>query len=527
MISKKILILKIICFMVIGINFVYAAPNGGNVTHGLAEISGSDQMTITQTSDKAVIEWGSFDINKGETVTFNQPSSSSLVLNKVIGGDLTTIAGSLNANGNVFIVNQAGIAISGSASINVGGLLVSSANITDKNFLAGTYLFSDATANVENRGAININDGGFAILMGARVANYGVIAAKLGTVLLASGADFRLTFLDNDLIGFNVEKAFADATIINSGTINADGSIVVMTAKNAGDIVKNVINNTGVITAGAISNKGGEVHLIADGGSIISKGTINAPVMNVVASGNAVLDLKNGDKKLDIDAQNIDIIGENLDITFKNDTNLIDLNNDGYSLTGENVSITSDFNISFSNTASVKTLNINSKSFKFAGLTSSIIGNEVSIITNSNIDGTGKIKADSVYLKGTTIGVGKGSSLLIDALEGRFEATGGVAGAPSINITSSSWIHGVENFAFVTQGLVYLNGKKTDTWIYPLVVEAESRNLSPIEETNASEFPEYKLLRGFEAKKDLLTNDSKKMEKAKLMTIGDGVYKIR
>lgn len=533
MISKKTLTLQVFSFMMVVVNFATAAPSGSDVKHGKIEISGIDQMTITQTSDKAIINWDSFNIGKGESVTFKQPSSSSLVLNRVIGGDMTKIAGSLNANGNVFLVNQAGIAISGGASINVGGFLASSAGITDNDFINAdfedgtTYKFTDATKNVENSGVINISDGGFAVLMGARVANYGTIAVKLGTVHLASGTDFRLTFLDNDLIGFGIEKEITDAQILNSGKINADGSIIVMTAKNAGDIMKNVINNTGVITAGAINKKGGEVHLIADGGSVISKGTVNAPIMKVEAvGGNAVLDVK-GDKKLDINAGNVDIIGENLDITLKGNTILKDLNNDGHSLQGNNVSITSDSNISFFNTAFVQTLKIDSINFKFADLSSSIIGNEVSIITSSNIDGTGKIKADNVYLKGTTIGTGKDSSLFIDALKGRFEATEGVKDVASINITASSWINGAKNFEFITQGLVYLNGKKTDTWVNPLVVDAESRDFSPIEETNASEFPEYKLLRGLEAKKDLLANDSVKSKKATSLILGDGIYKIR
>ncbi len=52
---------------------VYAAPNGASVVHGDVNISQNGSNTvINQNTDKAIINWDSFNVNKGESVLFNQ-----------------------------------------------------------------------------------------------------------------------------------------------------------------------------------------------------------------------------------------------------------------------------------------------------------------------------------------------------------------------------------------------------------------------------------------------------------------------
>ena len=74
-------------------HYAFANPLGGDVTHGSAVISGegSTNVTITQSSDKAVIEWDSFSVGTNERVDFVQPSSLSVTANKVIGQDPSQI----------------------------------------------------------------------------------------------------------------------------------------------------------------------------------------------------------------------------------------------------------------------------------------------------------------------------------------------------------------------------------------------------------------------------------------------------
>ena len=235
---------------------VYAAPNGANVVHGNVNISQSGSNTIiNQNTDKAIINWNSFDVNKGESVLFNQNSSSSIILNRVI--------------------NQAGVLVGNGASINTNSFLAGAANINDNDFIAGKYNFYGAQGNVINNGSIKVQDGGYAVLMGKNIENNGLISAKLGKIYLSSGETFRMDMSGNDLIGVEVEKGITDAYISNTGYIKAEGGTIIMTAKNASDVIRQAVNNTGVIDASSISYKGGKVILGAENGQVINDGEIN------------------------------------------------------------------------------------------------------------------------------------------------------------------------------------------------------------------------------------------------------------
>ena len=255
---------------------VYAAPNGANVVHGNVNISQSGSNTIiNQNTDKAIINWNSFDVNKGESVLFNQNSSSSIILNRVTNGLPTSIFGNISANGNVFILNQAGVLVGNGASINTNSFLAGAANINDNDFIAGKYNFYGAQGNIINNGSIKVQDGGYAVLMGKNVENNGLISAKLGKIYLSSGETFRMDMSGNDLIGVEVEKGITDAYISNTGHIQAEGGTIIMTAKNASDVIRQAVNNTGVIDASSISYKGGKVILGAENGQVINDGEIN------------------------------------------------------------------------------------------------------------------------------------------------------------------------------------------------------------------------------------------------------------
>jgi len=184
--------LAISLMMSLGAN-VYAQPVGGVVTAGGASISsGAGSTTITQSTQNAAINWQSFSIAAGETVQFVQPNSSSVTLNRVLGSDPSSILGSLSANGKVFLVNPNGILFGKGAQVNVGGLVASTLNITDSDFMNGIYKFSGTgNGTVLNQGAINA-DGGYVALLGANVSNEGVISARLGTIALAAGDAIKI-----------------------------------------------------------------------------------------------------------------------------------------------------------------------------------------------------------------------------------------------------------------------------------------------------------------------------------------------
>jgi len=115
---------------------VAQAVGTGSIVAGQGTITTSGATTaIDQASDRMIINWNNFDVGKGEAVNITQPSTQAAVLNRVTGGDPTSILGRLSANGRVFIVNPNGITIGGGAQINVGGLIASSLNMTNKAFM--------------------------------------------------------------------------------------------------------------------------------------------------------------------------------------------------------------------------------------------------------------------------------------------------------------------------------------------------------------------------------------------------------
>jgi trimeric autotransporter adhesin len=250
----------------------YALPANGTVVAGSATITGSsNNMTISQSSQNAALNWQSFNIGTGEAVHFVQPNSSSVALNRVLGADPSSILGTLSANGKVFIVNPNGILFGKGASVNVGGLVASTRNISDSDFMAGNYKF-DGTGNgsVLNQGTINA-DGGYVALLGASVSNEGTINARLGTVALAAGNAITLDVAGDGLLNVAVDQGSVNALVQNGGMIQADGGQVLLTAQAAGTLLQTVVNNTGIIQAQTIENHNGTIKLLGD----MQSGTVN------------------------------------------------------------------------------------------------------------------------------------------------------------------------------------------------------------------------------------------------------------
>ena len=196
-----------------------AGPNGGTVVGGSATIqgAGTGTVTINQSSQKAIINWNTFDIGNGETTTFNQPNSSSIALNRVVGGlGPTQLLGTLLANGQVFVINGDGILIGPNAVINTAGFLATTNDIRDADFMAGKYNFTipgNPNASVVNQGTITAASGGFAALVAPGVRNSGTITATLGTVSLAAGNAFTLDFYGDRLITLAVGDQIAGQVI--------------------------------------------------------------------------------------------------------------------------------------------------------------------------------------------------------------------------------------------------------------------------------------------------------------------------
>ena len=278
--------------------FAQTLPTGGQVAAGVARISNpnASSLLVTQGSQNAVLNWQSFSIGATNSVVFQQPSSSAVALNRVLGNNASEIFGSLTANGQIFLVNPNGILFGRTANVSVGGIAASTLGISDGDFMAGRYKFTNGggAGAVVNEGTITTLSG-YAALIGPQVANNGIISARMGTVALAAGDKVSLDMVGDGLISVKVDLAAVNASAINSGTITADGGNVLLTARSANALLDTVVNNSGVIRANALAERGGSIFL--DGGSagVTSvTGTLEASGLGAGQKGGAITVL--GDK---------------------------------------------------------------------------------------------------------------------------------------------------------------------------------------------------------------------------------------
>nr|WP_082591417.1 YDG domain-containing protein [Duganella sp. Root198D2] len=240
-------------------------PTGGVVVAGQGHISQQGgAMTIKQGGAKMAIDWNSFSIGKGNTVNFVQPSASSVALNRVTGSDVSQIQGALKANGQVFLLNPNGVLFSPTAQVNVGGLLASTLDMSNQDFMSGNYKLQGASSNaVINQGNIKAANGGTVALVAARVSNMGEISAERGNVLLGAGSEVLLDL--GGPIKLQIQKGAIDALVENGGAVRADGGNVLLTARAAGDLVSTVINNEGLVQARTMATgEQGQILLLGD-----------------------------------------------------------------------------------------------------------------------------------------------------------------------------------------------------------------------------------------------------------------------
>lgn len=278
---------------------VCAAPVGGQVSAGSGQITqNGNTTTIQQGSDRLAINWNSFNVGANESVRFNQPNANAIALNRVLGQDPSKILGSLSANGQVFILNPNGVLFGSGAQLNVGGLVASTLNLSDSDFINGNgrYALSQtpgkAGASVINQGSITAN-GGYIALLAPQVINQGTLTANGGNVSLAAGTHMTLTLAAHGLLTLSIDQGAVDALAANHNLIQADGGVVLLSSKGQDAVLSGVVNNSGVIQARTVSNQGGTIRLLAQGGTVQADGTLDA---SANGSGNGGFIETSGDK---------------------------------------------------------------------------------------------------------------------------------------------------------------------------------------------------------------------------------------
>lgn len=271
----------------------------GFVTSGAASaVQTGAQLTVTQTTNTATLNWQSFNISADGTVTFVQPGASSIALNKIFQADPAKIFGSLNANGQIYLISQNGIIFGSTAKVSVGGLLASTLNLAAdiqsgltapaKNEQPALVPFTDANNSPLTSGAVAVQPGasiqtanaGSVLMFAPQITNEGTIQAPGGQVLLAAGSPVYLTSSDDPNIRGLLVEVGSGGTVTNG---NAGNATITSPQQLVGQIVAEhgnvtlaglAVNQLGRVSATTTVNENGSIRLQARTGTLAASSAL-------------------------------------------------------------------------------------------------------------------------------------------------------------------------------------------------------------------------------------------------------------
>lgn len=249
---------------------VYANPVLDNVAAGNVSVQQTaTTTTVNQASQQAILNWRSFNIGAQEATHFAQPTGG-IALNRINPTQgASQIYGMLTATGRIILVNPAGIYFGPGSYVNVGGMIATTSNISDQNFLKGNLLFDQASpyagASIINAGTIIAAQHGLIALVGQNVSNSGTIQANLGRVTLATGDVYTVDLSGNQLINFAVGHTTSrSGSVTNTGKLIANGGTIAVSAEQSSGVLDNVINMGGEAIAHSVHQHNGEIILSGD-----------------------------------------------------------------------------------------------------------------------------------------------------------------------------------------------------------------------------------------------------------------------
>ena len=259
----------------------WAGPTGGAVTSGSAAFYlNGNNTTVTTRDTKVAINWTSFNTNANESVTFVQPSATSVVVNRIGGNSATQFFGHLDANGIVYVVNPYGVIFGVGSQVNVGGLVATTLNVSNSDAGTGNQTFtSNGATGVINAGTITTRGTrGSVALLGATAKNTGTINAYGGSVVMGSGDNMTLLLNNNRFMALSVTHNHLQALVENKGVIKADGGQIMLTAGARDSVMAGVVNNSGIIQARSVQEDKGVIVLSANpwGSTVNVGGTLDA-----------------------------------------------------------------------------------------------------------------------------------------------------------------------------------------------------------------------------------------------------------
>lgn len=283
---EKVRILAMFAGLVYG-GVTIALPVVDKVASGDVNIEAqANALQINQSSDKAIVNWNSFNIDAAEKVHFQQPANG-VCLNRIDSANgMSQIAGQLSATDKIMLINGAGIVFGESSQVKVGSIITSATDISDANFAADNLRFDQGNhvGAIINRGSIKADD--MVVLFGSNVVNTGVIEVNAGKVSLISGSKVTVDYFGGDILTFGVEPIAHSAVDENgvvlpsaidmSGKIFNDNGTVYLVADASNTVFDNLINMSGEIQAKSIEQSGSSLILGDSKGTIRISGKIDA-----------------------------------------------------------------------------------------------------------------------------------------------------------------------------------------------------------------------------------------------------------
>nr|WP_170228209.1 filamentous hemagglutinin N-terminal domain-containing protein [Denitratisoma oestradiolicum] len=272
----------------------WSMPSGPQVVAGSASFSQSGNTLSITNVPGTIINWQSFSVSPLETTRFLQQNNLSAILNRVTGPDASQILGALQSNGRVYLINPNGIAFGPGARVDTQGLIASTLNISDKDFLAGKLNFEAGAVagGIRNEGVLQTPRGGSIYLVASDIENAGIIHSPGGEVILAAGGSVQLVEAGHPDIQVVVSAPENKAVnlgqiVTEAGRTSLFGAVLQQKGRVSADAVetdefgrivfrasKRLELDSGSSTSADGLNRGGEV-IMQGGDALIAKGTIS------------------------------------------------------------------------------------------------------------------------------------------------------------------------------------------------------------------------------------------------------------
>lgn len=166
---------------------------------GITYLPDGTSMRVDQTDRSIIINWDSFNIGRGYSVHFQQPTGGA-ALNKIWDLNPTVILGKLTATGEVILENTNGVIFGPTGRVETQRFVATALSLSRDTFLNGirnnakgeAIFGSDADSakgfvSVERGAEIKALAGGDVMLIGPKVYNEGRIETPSGQAILAAG----------------------------------------------------------------------------------------------------------------------------------------------------------------------------------------------------------------------------------------------------------------------------------------------------------------------------------------------------